>query len=238
MRYRNSVLGFLWVLIKPYSTFVVLYLIWTNIRSSSLENYSLYLLFGIVFYTFFREVILLGQKSLIERASVILKVNFPRQIAVLASLFNGLINYLINIALVVILLISQSIFPDLAGVAYFILISLTLFIFGFGVSLFTSIIAIRFRDLIDITDLGLFLLYWMTPIFFSLDADVYGDGIVKDFLTYNPIGILMNEARASLGIIESNNSFFVFILLGFSIILSALGWVYFDREVKKVAEYI
>src|SRR5688500_13577780 len=79
MRYQNSVLGVLWVLIKPYLTFAVLYYIWSNLRAGGeIENFSLYLLSGIIFYTYISEMITLGELALFERANIILKVNFTR----------------------------------------------------------------------------------------------------------------------------------------------------------------
>ncbi len=239
MRYQNSVLGVLWVLIKPYATFIVLFLIWSRIRQNDdVEFFSLYLLTGIIFYTYITEMVTLGMMSLLDKAGIILKVNFPRQIAVIASQFNALINLVINMLLIVIFILANNIQVTLGGLAYFIFLTISAFIACLGISFFFSIVSIRFRDLKNIVDLGFFLLYWLTPIFFTLSSFPLGSGGVMSYiLKYNPVGILINQVRAALGVygtidVEKGIIFF----LG-SLIIFILGWSFFNKRIKRVAEY-
>ncbi len=238
MRYQNSVLGILWVLIKPYSQFIVLYLIWSRIRAGgAVENFSLYLLIGIVFYTYFNEMISLGQMALLDKANIILKVNFPRQISIIATMVSALINLLINIILVIIFIIIANINVSLEGVLYFLFLTICMFIACLGFSLFSSILTIRLRDLKNIFELGLFLLYWLTPIFYSIDNIILGEGITSKIIRYNPIGIVINQVRASLGVYGTiDYSIGLSLFLG-SILILIVGWVYFNYKIKKVAEY-
>jgi ABC-type polysaccharide/polyol phosphate export permease len=237
MRYQNSILGVLWVLIKPYSTFLVLNFVWSKIgRTGTVDNYSLYLLTGIVFYGYFQELIIFGQNSLLERASIILKISFPRQIAVISSLSNAVINLIINSIFIVIIAYALGVPVGILGVFYFLFVTSVVFLLGLGISLFMSIFLIRFRDLKNITELGLFLLYWATPIFYVL-VDENIDSITGRFISANPLGVIINQVRAGFGFYGEVDLLLMFGYLGFAIALCLLGWIFFNYHVKKIAEY-
>lgn len=88
LRYNDSVLGFIWVILKPLLTFTVLFIVFSNFKSDvygSIETFQVYLLVGVVFYGYFSESILSGMDSLLGLAHIILKVQFPKQLAVLSS---------------------------------------------------------------------------------------------------------------------------------------------------------
>src|SRR5260221_2602288 len=172
MRYQNSALGILWVLIKPYSTFLVQYIVWTKIVNFQIPNYQLYLLLGIILFTYFNELIILGQMSLLDRAHIILKVNFPRQIAILSALISAIINLAINMVFfLVIASLNGGVQINIKSILYFTFIALILFIFGLGISFFTSVLTVRLIDLKNVFELGIFLLMWLIPNFYSLSSN-------------------------------------------------------------------
>lgn len=236
MRYQNSVLGVLWVLIKPYSQFLVQYIIWTRITNFQIPNYQLYLLLGIILFTYFNELIILGQMSLLDRAHIILKVNFPRQIAIFSALISALINLLINFVFFLIIALINGISITPLSIFVFIFVAIILFIFGVGVSFFTSIATIKLRDLKNVFELGLFLLLWLTPIFYSVSSSLV-TGSVSSYVAANPLGILINQARSAFGIYGDLNIGLLFLYLLGSLLIFSLGWVYFNKKVKQIAEY-
>lgn len=235
LRYQNSVLGVLWVLIKPYSMFIVMYLVWTRLTSPEVANFPLYLITGIVLYTFFNELVILGQNSLLDKASIILKVNFSRQIAVISSLMTAIVNLFINFIFIFIIMLFSRVQFDLIKILYFLFVVVVIFMMGLAISLFSSILTVKFRDLKNIFELGIFLLYWATPIFYTLSGNFIGSGL-SSIIRYNPLGILINQARFGLGIYgEFDPSIFIiFIVL---LALSILGWRFFNIQVKKIAEF-
>lgn len=242
MRYQNSVLGFVWVLIKPYALFLVMYFVISGIRSNSVDNFGLYLLSGLIFFTYIQEMILYGQMALLDRANVILKVKFPRQIAVISSIVGGVISFIINLTLIIALIAFNNANPetaiisiDLAGFLYLMYISVVAFIACLGFSFFSSILTIRFRDLKNIFELGFALLYWGTPIFYTLEEGLV-DGPIAKLIALNPLTLFINEFRAGLNIYGSESLLKAVVLGVAAIIVFVLGYFYFQREVKKVAE--
>ncbi len=245
MRYQNSVLGFIWVLIKPYALFLVIYFVISGIRGGAVDNFGLYLLSGLIFFTYIQEMILYGQMGLLDRANVILKVNFTRQIAVLASIIGGVISYIINLTLIFGLIAVNNLRAEqtgadiisisFTGFIYMLIVSIVGFIACLGFSMFTSILTIRFRDLKNIFELAFALLYWATPIFYTLDEGLV-EGPVARLISINPLTIFINEFRAGIGIYGSVDLSKMLIMTVLSVLVLILGFYYFDKQVKKVAE--
>ena len=96
LRYHGSVLGFIWVLLKPFLLFLILYIIFRYLFARGDIYFSLRLLLGLIIFSYFSEGTVHGLGALLSKANVILKVNFPRQIVVVASIINSLITLLIS----------------------------------------------------------------------------------------------------------------------------------------------
>lgn len=236
MRYQNSVLGVLWVLIKPYSTFLVMYIVWTRIVNVDIANYQLYLLLGIILFSYFSELIILGQMSLLERAHIILKVNFPRQIVVLSTMISGLINLGINMVFFIVIALANGIQFSVLGVLYFLFLVGIIFLFAMGISFFTSVLTIRFRDLKNIFELGIFLLQWVTPIFYVVSNNIF-TGRTSDYIASNPLGIVINQGRSAFNIYGDRDIPLMVIYFFISLLIFFVGWYFFNGKVKQIAEY-
>ncbi|MBD3363276.1 hypothetical protein GF362_06155 [Candidatus Dojkabacteria bacterium] len=248
IRYNNSVLGFIWVLIRPFATFVILYTVWSAFRGQDIENYQVKLLLGIILFTFIKEGIIFGMNGLLDKAHIILKVNFPREIAVMSSVAMALINLLINLLIFVVFALFNPVDWSLVGYLWFFVVIIGAILFIYGFCLYLSILLIRLRDLQHIFELFFELLFWVTPIFYEV-GDQVGQigGKIGKIISLNPVGMLIDIARdalingkiATINIwgrdIESIWFVAVLYILAFMIIIS--GRVFFNSQVKKVAEY-
>ena len=97
MRYKGSILGFFWVLLKPFFMFLILFMIFSRVSGSTTgltsQQYAVYLLSGLIVYTFFNEGMIWGMGAIMERAGLIVKINFRREVVVASSLTMALINF-------------------------------------------------------------------------------------------------------------------------------------------------
>ncbi|MDQ7020217.1 MAG: ABC transporter permease [Candidatus Dojkabacteria bacterium] len=131
---------------------------------------------------------------------------------------------------------EASISLEPLGIVYMFAVIFLTFFLSLGISLFTSISTIKYRDLKNISELGFAIFYWATPIFYSVDEGIGGDKISK-MIKLNPLGIMINQFRASMNVYGEID---IWIFLGFTlltIILLITGWKYFNIKVKKIAEY-
>jgi len=238
MRYKGSILGFLWVLLKPFFLFMILYVVFSSFSSSISDitpnQYAVYLLSGLIIYTFFNEGITWGLNSIMERAQLIVKINFKREIVVISALTMSLINLFINFLIISIVGLFLGIEFSLLPLGYILLVCLTMFIGMYGISFFSSIWMVHIRDLAHIAELGLQLMFYASAVFFPVEMipERY-----RFIVAYNPIALFIQSVREALIHQEIVNFKFVLLSLAFSILLVFVGRIYFKKNILKIAEY-
>ena len=238
MRYKGSILGFLWVLLKPFFMFLILFMIFSHMSSASAgltsQQYAVYLLSGLIVYTFFNEGMIWGMGSIMERAQLIVKINFKRDVVVASSLSMALINFSINLLIVLAVALILKINITLIGLAYILFIGLTMFLSLYGISFFTSIWLVHVRDLQHIMELVLQLLFYASAVFFPVEMIPEN---YRFIVYYNPVARFVKAVREALIFGEITDSKFVLLALLSSLVLIILGKIYFNKHIKKVAEH-
>lgn len=238
MRYKGSILGFFWVLLKPFFLFMILYVVFSSFSSSIADitpnQYAVYLLSGLIIYTFFNEGITWGLNSIMERSSLIVKINFKREIVVISALTMSLINLFINFFIISVVAVFLGVDFSLLHLGYILLVCLTMFIGMYGIAFFTSIWMVHLRDLAHISELVLQLMFYASAVFFpvAMIPERY-QFIVK----YNPVALFIQSVREALIHQEIVNLKFVLIALVCSILLVFVGRLYFKKNILKIAEH-
>jgi ABC-2 type transport system permease protein len=238
LKYKGSILGFLWVLLKPFFVFLILFAIFVNIVKGTTKmtanEFALYLLIGMVFFNFFNEGIIFGMNSLLDKSQIILKVNFNRLIAVASSIALAMINFGVNLVIVGVVGALVGVHITLESGLYLVGIIFGMIILIFAISLFTSIILIRLRDLTHITELVLQLLFYASAVFIPIEAIPER---FHELILLNPIAVFIQAARSAVmyGIVD--RPFFVAISILAASILFITGFLFFEKRVKKITEY-
>ena len=238
MRYKGSILGFLWVLLKPFFMFLILFMVFSAVSGQvgnlTSQQYAVYLLSGLIIYTFFQEGITWGMNSIMERAGLIVKINFKREIVVMSALTMALINFGINLLIIAVIGLVLKIQFSFIGVGYLSLIGLTMFLGMYGIAFFTSIWMVYVRDLAHIMELVLQLMFYASAVFFpiAMIPEKY-----QFIVRYNPIAIYIQAVREALINQNIMNVKFVLGSLGMAIILVLVGNLYFKKNILKIAEH-
>jgi len=79
IRFKGTYLGFAWTAIEPTLTFVILYLVFTNLRFGAGENYGVYLLTGIFVYHIFVRGTMGGLSSLRSNRAILESLNIRKE---------------------------------------------------------------------------------------------------------------------------------------------------------------
>ncbi|MBU1975882.1 MAG: ABC transporter permease [Nanoarchaeota archaeon] len=234
LRYHNSVLGYLWSLLNPLLLFGVLYMVFSVFLRFEVDNYPVYLLFGIVIWSFFSESTLGAMNSLINKASLIKKIYFPRSILIISSNLTTSFGFLLNFLVFLVFFFGAGLRPSLNFlfiIPYFIVLLMIIV----GVSLLISSIFIRFRDLSHIWGVLLQLGFWITPI-------VYPLGFVPEkyhfWILLNPIARIIFDVRNAImySIVPSPESIIGVFL--FSLIILFIGYFTFRKLSPRFAEWL
>jgi lipopolysaccharide transport system permease protein len=166
MRYRGSVLGFLWSFLNPLCLMLVYTLVFKfYIRFNEVENYTIFLFCGLLPWLWFSSAILEGTSSLVNSGHLITKSMFPAHLLPLVAVLTTLVNFLLSIPLLLFFMV-------IAGMQLhwtLILVPLVLFLqllFIHGLVLMLSSLNVYFRDVQHIVANFLTFLFFLCPILY------------------------------------------------------------------------
>lgn len=145
LKYAGSVLGYFWSLAKPLLYFSVLWLVFGRLFHSNVPHFPLYLLIGIVLYTFLADAVALTLPSIVIRGSVLRRIAFPSVIIPVATTFSSALTFLLNCLAIVGFIAVSGIAPHLNWLLLIPLV-VELYLFVLGLSLVFSSLYVRFRD--------------------------------------------------------------------------------------------
>lgn len=236
LRYKNSYLGIIWIILKPLATFAVIYVVWSNIIKME-GNYKMALLLGIMVMSFFNEGVMMGLGALMAKSNVILKIKFPREVVVISAVTISFIDFLLNMIVFAIFSIFTPVSITLLSLLLYVVSILTLYIFVMALGLFLSIVFIRLKDIHNLMQVLLQLLFWLTPVYYRLEQLPVK---FQKYILLNPLTTILTSARK--GIVTGDTvvpSDFVSIGIMFLICLFLLflAILFFKKRVTKLAEY-
>lgn len=242
VRYQNSVLGYMWSLLKPLFLFAILYIVFTYIipLGKGVAHYSVYLLTGVILWNFFTEATMIGASSVVARGDLIRKISIPRYLVVLSSSLSALINLGLSLIVIFIFALFNGVTPTFE---WFLIIPIIveLFVFALGVSFLLAAAYVKFRDITYIWEIFLQAGFYATPIIYPLlNVPVK----YHKWFFLNPMTQIIQDARY---VLVTNTQPTIWstihsavVLVPFVIIaaIAVVGGVYFKRRSKYFAEDI
>ncbi len=166
-RYKRSVLGVFWSFLNPLLTMLVQYVVFSTLFRSDVPNYLVYLLSGIVCFSYFNEAANQCMMSITGNASLITKVYIPKYIFPISKLLSSGINLLLSlIPLLVVALVTGL--PVRASILLLPFGLACLFLFCCGMGMLLATLMVFFRDTQFLW--GVISMLWMycTPIFYPV----------------------------------------------------------------------
>lgn len=245
LRYQGSVLGYAWSLLKPLFLFAIMYVVFGMlVKLGSIEHYSVYLLLGIVLWTFFSEVTNQGMNSIIGRGDLLRKINFPKYIIVLSTSISALINLGLNLIIVVVLMIINGVSFSI-NAPMLILIIAEIYIFALGLAFFLAAFNVKYRDIGHIWEIVMQAAFYATPIIYPLSIVIERSQIAAQLLLISPIAQAIQDARYFLVTDQTEtvttvfgSGLFTLVPLGIVITVFVIGSLYFKSTSRRFAENI
>lgn len=169
VKYKRSVLGYLWSLLNPLLMMTVMSIVFSYIFRFNIENFPVYLICGQVLFTFFNESTSMAMSSIIGGAGLIKKVYIPKYILPLSKVISSFINLLYSLIAVVIILFFFKIKLSWTIILFPIPL-IYLLVFSIGMGLILSVAATYFRDVIYLYGILMQAWTYLTPLFYPIEA--------------------------------------------------------------------
>jgi ABC-type polysaccharide/polyol phosphate export permease len=211
LRDQSTFFGFLWSFLNPLIVLSLLFAVFSSRLSGDIEYYGLYLLIGIVHYTYFSNATTASMQVLYSMKALTRDAIFPKDVLVLASIITHTIDFVLSMLICVVLAIFSGVklTGAMAALPFVFVLQVMLILW---VSFLLSALYIYVRDLAHVYQVFLRLLFFITPIFYGLSF--VGGGIAKYLLFANPLTHSITFARTLIikGQLFDMNIFLVFVL--------------------------
>lgn len=191
LKYAGSLLGYVWSVMKPLLYFGVLWVVFQSIFRSEIRHFPLYLIIGLVLWTFVADAVAATLPSIVARGSILRRISFPPIVIPLASTVTALMSFAVNLLVVVVFVAFAGIKPSPSWILLLPLF-LELYLFVLGLTLIAATLYVRFRDVAQIWEVATPMLFFTAPI-------VYPVRILPDWalplLAFNPFVQIMQDTR-------------------------------------------
>lgn len=194
LRIEGNYLGALWYLLNPLIMFLVIILIRGQaISHNDIDNYPIYLIIGLTSFNFFKMSLANSIKAIRSNINYIQSTNnIKPEVLVISGFLQSIFSHLFEVFLMVIFLIYYRI--DLLGLVIYLIIFLFFAIFILGLSFVFATIGMYIYDFSNIWSNFTQLLFFVTPIFYSLSKD----GPLSIINQFNPLSYFLMMCRGAL----------------------------------------
>ena len=231
-KYKGSFLGVLWSFVNPLLQTFIYAIIFSFLLRSNIPHYTTYVVIAVLPWTWFTST-MSSTNSILMNGGIIKKVYFPREIIPISAVTSGMVNYLISCLIICIFLLCTGIGYSW-NILFLPLIMIVQYIFQLGVLLFVSSIDVYIRDLEYIVNFFVQMLFYATPILFSIDMF----GKYKWILQLNPLTTIINSYRDIFYYQQMPNFLSLFIVFLVSLGVLFIGIFTFKKLEKGFAEEV
>ena len=233
-KYKGSFLGVLWSFINPLLSVIVYAIVFRYIMRFSIDNYLIYLISGIIPWTFFTSAINSGMNSILFNADIIKKVYFPRIILPISGVTSCLVNFLISCIIIVIFAFFSEVGISINLVWLFLIVIIQYF-FTLGIVFILSAVEIYVRDIEHIVNFLISMLFYVTPILYTKD---YVPEKFAFILKINPLSYII-DAYHNIFYYKQVPNFVDLGIIGLISFLALIfGYLIFNKLQKGFAEEV
>jgi lipopolysaccharide transport system permease protein len=237
VRYKQSVLGVLWAVLKPFLNMVVFSIFFGNLAKMPSDGvpYPLFYFVGSLPWALFSDSLSQASKSMVSHGNMVSKIYFPRLIVPLSSVMASVVDFLISFVILIGLMIYYHYAPTLNALWLPLWILLAL-ITALGVGFWSSALMVRYRDV------G-YILPFFTNIWMFITPVLYSSSMIPEkwrvIYALNPMtGVIEGFRQALLGTQPILPIWLIGLSALIAIIMFISGMFYFRRMEKQFADMI
>ena len=194
IKYKGSALGFVWSLLAPALTLTLYFLVFSVLLKNGVPNFALYLFSGLIVWNFFLNATTSATGVIVERAPLVKKVAFPREILPLANVGSAIVYFFSQLTVLVIFMALTGHAPDWPWLPLLPVAFAALILFTAGVAMVVSALTVYLRDVKHLMEVALMVWFFATPIVYSYEnsvaAPLHRHGLATLYFL-NPVSLIV-----------------------------------------------
>jgi len=169
VRYKNSVLGFMWSLLNPLLLMTVFTVVFTfMLPNLNTPRFPVFVLSALLPWSFFNTAVMGATNSIVHNGHLVKKVYFPREILPISTVLSNFANFLFAVPVLFLFMLIFRV-PFTLALLYLPLIMLVQVLFTVGIALLLSALNVFYRDTGVIMEVVMQAWFFLTPIFYPAD---------------------------------------------------------------------
>jgi lipopolysaccharide transport system permease protein len=192
-RYKQSILGYAWVLLNPFFQIMVMSFVFSHIMKVPTIGvpYTIYLYVALLPWGLFANSLNSSVNSLVNNASLITKIYFPRELFILSTMLAKVVDFLLASTILIAFMIAYRV-PITIHILWLIPVFFIQQLFTYAVSLVLAVFNLFYRDVQYVLNLGLLLWMYVTPVIYPVELmpERY-----RWIFQVNPMAVLINAYR-------------------------------------------
>lgn len=237
VRYKQTLLGAAWAILKPFLTMIVFTIFFGNLAGVPSDGvpYPIFSFSGLLPWELFASALTVASHSLVSNRHMITKIYFPRMILPISSVLSGLVDFFIAFTILIVMMIYYQVKLTSAIWALPLFLILAL-ITALGVGLWLSALNVLYRDINYITPFLVQFWLFITPI-------AYGSSLVPEkwqiLYALNPMtGVVEGFRWSLLGTTQGAPSLTLLVSAVIAVLLLISGLFYFRRTERQFADMV
>ena len=232
IRYEGTVLGFTWMLAKPFLFVGVFFFVFEVILSLDTPRFTSFTLTGMLVYTWFQSSLVGAASIVFWNRDLVRRPQFRVSVLPLIPVVSSLVHFLLSLPILIVILLLGGSEPTVA-LLVLPLVLLIQFVLTMGLAYLAAAASVLFRDIGHLLEVVLAAFFFVTPIFYEVSR------VPAEFQTVyrlNPLVSLLESYRNPLlyGLTPDWASLTVVAVA--AIVLAMTGYWLFERASPRFAE--
>ncbi|MBA2280308.1 MAG: ABC transporter permease [Acidimicrobiia bacterium] len=187
VRYKGSILGFVWTLLNPLMYLVVFSVVFSEILRVQVPDYGIFFLSGLLAWNFFSGGLGAATGSIVDNAPLVTKVWFPREVLPLAAIGSNIVNFLFQASVLIAGMAVLGHAPGWRFIPALLLAIVVLLVLTTALGLALSAAYVYLRDTKYLVELGLLAWFWMSAVVYPYNQVAERLGERSSLLLLNPM---------------------------------------------------
>jgi ABC-2 type transport system permease protein/lipopolysaccharide transport system permease protein len=230
LRYRRTMLGYLWTLVNPLLMMTITALVFSNLFKADLKTFAIFMFAGMVPWNFFNAMVVQSANTFIINEGLIKKIYLPKILFPLSIACATLVDSVLSLAALSLIIMAIGAEPSWALLFLPVAYVLTFF-FALGISMIISVATVFYRDLQHMIAIAMQALFFLTPIIYDKTAIIGG---VSVLLELNPVTPFIELFRSPIRYGEWPDGMVVLHASAIALASLAVGLLFFLRLEKKI----